>query len=142
MYLPGRTETTQRLRKTAPESPAIDLLSPVDNSSLVSPDDRLQGTLDLLILRTLNEGPLHGWAISRRIRERSDDVLQVNQGSLYPALHRLEDEGWLAAEWAVADTGRRAKVYQLTTLGRRALVREERGWLSFVGAVTQVLRPA
>jgi len=108
----------------------------------MSPDDRLQGTLDLLILRTVLEGPLHGWAISRRIRERSGEVFQVNQGSLYPALHRLEDEGWLVAEWTVAETGRRAKVYQLTAQGRRALAREERGWLAFVSAVTQVLSPA
>lgn len=108
----------------------------------MSPDDRLQGTLDLLILRTVAEAPLHGWAISRRIRERSGDVLQVNQGSLYPALHRLENDGWLAAEWGVADTGRRAKVYRLTPGGRRALRREEQGWTAFVAAVTQVLSPA
>ena len=105
----------------------------------MSPDDRLQGTLDLLILRTVAQGPLHGWAISRRIRERSGDVLQVNQGSLYPALHRLENERLLAAEWTVAETGRRAKVYRLTPQGRRACDREERGWLAFVAAVTQVL---
>jgi PadR family transcriptional regulator, regulatory protein PadR len=117
-------------------------LSPADNNDRVSPDDRLQGTLDLLILGTLTDGPLHGWAISRRIRERSGELLQVKQGSLYPALHRLEDEDWLAAEWVVAETGRRAKVYRLTAQGRRALVREERGWLAFVTAVTQVLQPA
>jgi DNA-binding PadR family transcriptional regulator len=97
----------------------------------VSPDDRLQGTLDLLVLRTLADQPLHGWAISRRIRERSGDVL-----------HRLEDEGWLSAEWVVAETGRRAKEYRLTAQGRRACDREERGWLAFVAAVTQVLQPA
>jgi transcriptional regulator len=108
----------------------------------MSPDDRLQGTLDLLILRTVAQKPLHGWAISRRIRERSGDVLQVNQGSLYPALHRLENDGWLVAEWVVADTGRRAKVYRLTASGRRALEREEQGWKAFVAAVTQVLSPA
>jgi PadR family transcriptional regulator, regulatory protein PadR len=118
------------------------MLSTGDNNSPVSPDDRLQGTLDLLILRTLADEPLHGWAISRRIRERSGDVLQVNQGSLYPALHRLENEGWLAAEWTVAETGRRAKVYRLTAQGRRASEREERGWLAFVAAVTHVLQPA
>jgi PadR family transcriptional regulator, regulatory protein PadR len=122
--------------------PAVDLLSAIDNNADVSPDDRLQGTLDLLILRTLAEAPSHGWAISRRIRERSGEVLQVNQGSRYPALHRLEKEGWLAADWTVADTGRRAKVYRLTAHGRRGLEREERGWLAFVAAVTQVLLPA
>lgn len=108
----------------------------------MGPDSRLQGTLDLLILRTLADEPLHGWAISRRIRERSGDVLQVNQGSLYPALHGLEKDGLLAAEWTVAETGRRAKVYRLTPAGRRACEREERGWLAFVTAVTHVLRPA
>lgn len=117
------------------------MLSPADNNRGMSPDDRLQGTLDLLVLRTLADAPLHGWAISRRIRERSGDVLQVNQGSLYPALHRLESEGWLASEWSVVG-GRRAKVYRLTTQGRRASEREERGWLAFVAAVSQVLSPA
>jgi PadR family transcriptional regulator, regulatory protein PadR len=108
----------------------------------MSPDDRLQGTLDLLVLRTLADAPLHGWAISRRIRERSSDMFQVNQGSLYPALHRLEHDGLLASEWTIAETGRRAKVYRLTPQGRRASDREERGWLAFVAAVTQVLHPA
>ena len=107
-----------------------------------APADRLQGTLDLLVLRTLRAQSLHGWAISRRIRERSRDVLQVNQGSLYPALHRLEDEGWLAAEWGVAETGRRAKFYRLTAAGRRQLEREEAGWLEFVAAVSRILQPA
>ena len=106
-----------------------------------APADRLQGTLDLLVLRTLAREPMHGWAISRRIRERSSEVLQVNQGSLYPALHRLEDEGWIDAEWGTVN-GRRAKVYRLTTAGRRQLQREEAGWLDFVQAVPQVLRTA
>ncbi len=106
-----------------------------------APADRLQGTLDLLVLRTLAREPLHGWAISRSIRERSRDVLQVNQGSLYPALHRLEAEGWIDAEWGVVN-GRRAKVYRLTAAGKRALAREETGWNDFVLAVTRVLQPA
>jgi PadR family transcriptional regulator, regulatory protein PadR len=107
-----------------------------------APADHLKGTLDLLILRTLAREPLHGWAISRHIRERSRDALQVNQGSLYPALHKLEDDGWIDAEWGVADTGRRAKVYRLTAAGRRQLEREEAGWHDFVLAVMRVLRTA
>ena len=107
-----------------------------------APSDRLQGTLDLLILRTLAAEAMHGWAISRRIRERSRDVLQVNQGSLYPALHRLEDQGWIDAEWGTAETGRRAKTYRLTAAGRRALAAEEAGWREFVLAVSRVLQPA
>ena len=104
--------------------------------------DALQGTLDLLILRTVARGPLHGWAISRRIRESSGDVFQVSQGSLYPALHRLEDRGWIDAEWQVVDTGKRAKVYRLTRSGERQLAREEAGWHAFVTAVTRVLQTA
>ncbi len=80
--------------------------------------DILQGTLDLLILRTLQTEPMHGWAISERIQQISEDVLQVNQGSLYPALHRLEHRGWIEAEWGVSELGRRAKFYRLTVAGR------------------------
>ena len=103
--------------------------------------DALQGTLDLLILRTLAGEPRHGWAISRAIRERSGDVFRVNQGSLYPALHRLEDRGWIAAEWQVVESGKRAKVYRLTAAGARQLRREEAGWHAFVAAVGRVLQP-
>src|SRR6186997_3694135 len=88
--------------------------------------DLLPGTLDLLILRTLQRDALHGWAISERIQEISQDVLQVNQGSLYPALHRLEHRGWIEAEWAVSELGRRAKYYRLTPSGRRQLTVETR----------------
>ena len=83
--------------------------------------DLLQGTLDLLILRTLQTGAQHGWAISERIQQISQDVLQVNQGSLYPALHRLEHQGWIAAEWGISELGRRAKFYRLTAAGRKQL---------------------
>ena len=86
--------------------------------------DLLPGTLDLLILRTLQTTSLHGWAISERIQQISEDVLQINQGSLYPALHRLEHQGWIEAEWAVSELGRRAKYYQLTPSGRRQLAVE------------------
>ena len=98
-----------------------------------------QGTLDLLILTTLHLGPLHGWAISRRIQYQSDDVLRVGQGSLYPALYRLEERGLIRAEWSISDEGRRAKFYQLTPAGKRALVRESSAWRAYSGAVNLVL---
>ena len=99
----------------------------------------LQGTLDLLILETLGSGRLHGWGISKRIRERSKDVLRVNQGSLYPALYRLEDRGWIEAEWGISEGGRRAKFYRLTSPGRKQLRAERAQWELFAGAVQSVL---
>ena len=102
--------------------------------------DLLQGTLDLLILRSLLLAPLHGWGISKRIRQLSSDVLQVNQGSLYPALYRLEDRGLISAEWGVSPEGRRAKFYTLTPDGRRQVAEEEAGWRHFAAAIEQVLR--
>ena len=104
--------------------------------------DLLQGTLDLLILRTLALGALHGWGISKRIRERSRDVLQVNQGSLYPALYRLEDRGWIDSDWGVSPEGRRAKFYRLTAAGRKQLVAEQTQWRIFAAAVDEVLQGA
>jgi PadR family transcriptional regulator, regulatory protein PadR len=101
--------------------------------------DLLQGTLDLLILKTLVLGPLHGWGISKQLRSLSDDVLQVNQGSLYPALYRLEDRGLIAAEWGISPEGRRAKFYQLTKAGRKAFASEQKNWRVFASAVEQVL---
>jgi PadR family transcriptional regulator, regulatory protein PadR len=103
----------------------------------------LQGTLDLLILRTLRGAqPAHGWAISDRIQQVSQDVLQVNQGSLYPALHRLEHQGWVAAEWGVSELGRRARFYRLTAAGRRQLERETRTWEEIATAIARVLEEA
>ena len=102
--------------------------------------DLLQGTLDLLVLKTLALGPLHGWGISKRIRHLSSEVLTIGQGSLYPALYRLEDRGWVAAEWGVSPEGRRAKFYHLTALGRRQLNSETESWRVFSLAVNQVLR--
>ena len=102
--------------------------------------DLLQGTLDLLILRTLLTGPMHGWGISQRIRETSRQILSVNQGSLYPALHRLEEEGWIAAEWGTSDNNRRARFYRLTAAGRRQLTRETESWRQYTGAVQWVLQ--
>lgn len=104
--------------------------------------DLLQGTLDLLILRTLQAAPLHGWAIAERIEQISQDVLQVNQGSLYPALHRLEHRGWISAEWGVSDLGRRARFYQLTAAGRRQLDTESADWDRLSAAIDRVLRMA
>jgi transcriptional regulator len=101
--------------------------------------DLLQGTLDLLILRTLALGPLHGWGISKRIGQRSADVLDVGQGSLYPALYRLEDRGWIEAEWGISDEGRRAKFYSLTRGGKKQLTAERAQWRLFSAAVDQVL---
>ena len=102
--------------------------------------DLLQGTLDLLILKSLVLGSLHGWGISKRIRQLSSDVLQVNQGSLYPALYRLEDRGWVAAEWGVSPEGRRAKFYALTVEGRAQFGAEQASWRHFAAAVEQVLQ--
>lgn len=101
--------------------------------------DLLQGTLDLLILKTLGLGPQHGWGISQRIQQISEDVLTVNQGSLYPALHRLEDQGWIAAEWGVSDNNREAKFYKLTRTGQRQLQVETANWTRMSAAVGRIL---
>jgi transcriptional regulator len=102
----------------------------------------LQGTLDLLILRTLAAEPMHGWGISQRIQQVSDSVLVVNQGSLYPALYRLEEEGWIASEWGASENNRRAKFYSLTRNGERQLTREQQNWQRLAAAVFRVLETA
>ena len=104
--------------------------------------DILHGTLDLLVLRTLQGEPMHGWAISERIQQISQDVLQVNQGSLYPALHRLEHRGWIEAEWGVSELGRRAKFYRLTAAGRRQLAVEASEWERMTTAIDRVMKMA
>jgi PadR family transcriptional regulator PadR len=104
--------------------------------------DLLQGTLDLLILRTLQGDPMHGWAISERIHQISQDVLQVNQGSLYPALHRLEHQGWISAEWGVSELGRRARFYRLTQEGKKQLEREKENWNRLTSAIGRVMELA
>ena len=101
----------------------------------------LQGTLDLLILRTLIAGPAHGHAVAKHIQRTSEDLLQVETGSLYPALHRLEARGWVAASWEVSDKGKRAKYYRLTALGRRQLAAERSKWDVFARAMGLVLNP-
>src|SRR3979490_1710586 len=104
------------------------------------PADLVQGTLDLLLLKILALGPLHGWAISLRLRSLSSDVLQVSEGSLYPALHKLEQEGWIKAEWKQTENNRRAKFYSLTRLGRRQLEREAANWNRLSTAISQVIK--
>lgn len=99
----------------------------------------LQGTLDLLVLKTLSLGPMHGWGVAQRILQTSNSAFQVNQGSLYPALHRLADRGWIVAEWGVSDNNRRARFYQLTAAGRRQLAHERAAWTHFSSAVGLVL---
>lgn len=106
------------------------------------PDRRLdlpQGTLDLLILRTLALAPLHGWGVSERVQQMSHDVLRIQQGSLYPALHRLERRGWIKARWGASDQNRRAKYYELTRAGRRQLDAQQQDWARLIAAVGQVL---
>jgi PadR family transcriptional regulator, regulatory protein PadR len=104
--------------------------------------DLLQGTLDLLILRALQTEPMHGWAISERIHQISREVLQVNQGSLYPALHRLEHQGWVEAEWGVSELGRRARFYRLSKAGRKQLELETDQWTRLTVAIGRVLDSA
>lgn len=104
--------------------------------------DLLQGTLDLLILRTLRSGTLHGWSISERIQQLSQDVLQVNQGSLYPALHRLENRGWIASEWRTSELGRRARFYHLTSSGRKQLDLAAGDWSRLTAAIGRVMELA
>jgi transcriptional regulator len=101
--------------------------------------DLLQGTLDLLILKTLELEPMHGWGISQRIQQVSEDVLQVNQGSLYPALHRLEEQGWISASWKISENNRQAKYYTLTRLGHRQLVDEKDNWIRLSSAVARIV---
>jgi len=108
----------------------------------VQPTDRLQGTLDLLILRCLRYESAHGWGIAQQIQQISHDVLQVNQGSLYPALRRLEERGWIDAKWGTSDNNRRARFYRLTPAGRKQLTQETASWEEFVLAVSRVLQTA
>jgi PadR family transcriptional regulator, regulatory protein PadR len=106
------------------------------------PSDLVQGTLDLLILKTLSPGAMHGWAIARRIQQVSGDVLQVQQGSLYPALHRLEQQGWVKAKWAESETGRQARFYALTAAGKKQLDTESANWNRLSAAINLVVGEA
>ena len=109
---------------------------PIEKSEL------LQGTLDLLILKIVALGPIHGYGVSLRIRQISQEVLKVQQGSLYPALHRLEKRGWIESEWGESESGRQAKFYKLSSKGRKQLAREESSWRRLSGAVAQILQAA
>ena len=104
------------------------------------PSDLVQGTLDLLLLKILALEPLNGWSVSQRLRQISGDVLQVSDGSLYPALHKLEQEGWITAEWRPSENNRRAKFYSLTRLGRKELEKEAANWDRLAGAITQIVK--
>ena len=106
---------------------------------MASKSDLLQGTLDLLVLKTLAAGPMHGWGVSQKILVLSQDVLQVNQGSLYPALHRLEQQGLITAQWGASENNRQAKFYELTRAGRKQLDEETRNWERMAGAVARIL---
>ena len=109
---------------------------------MTRPTDLVQGTLDLLIMRTIATEKLHGWAIAQRIQLLSRDVLQINQGSLYPALQRLERQGWITADWGVSETNRRARFYRLTAAGHRRLQQERDDWERLSSAISLVLRNA
>jgi transcriptional regulator len=104
------------------------------------PTDLVQGTLDLLLLKILALGPMHGWAVSQRLKQISGEVLAVSDGSLYPSLHKLEQEGWIEAEWRTSELGRRAKFYSLTRLGRRHLDKEAANWERLSAAISTVVR--
>jgi PadR family transcriptional regulator PadR len=110
------------------------------HAEMSKPSDLVQGTLDLLLLKIVALEPMHGWAISQRLNQVSDDVLRVSDGSLYPALHKLEQEGWITAEWKTSELGRRAKFYSLTRLGRRQLELEAANWKRLSGAISSVVR--
>ena len=101
--------------------------------------DLLQGTLDMLVLKSLALGPMHGWGISQRLQQISRDVLQINQGSLYPALHRLEQQGWIGSTWGNSENNRQARFYELTRAGRRQLAEERENWERLSGAVARIL---
>lgn len=105
-------------------------------------NDRLHGHLDLLVMQVLAHAPMHGWAIVQRLRTVSKDALRIGQGSIYPALRRLEREGWVKADWRVSEAGRRARYYSLTRSGRAQLARERESWDDFVAAVTSLFEPA
>lgn len=111
-----------------------------DRAAATTPNDVLRGTLDLLILKALSLEPMHGWAITQRLEQLSKDALRVGQGSLYPALQRLEEKGWVDSEWRATEQGRRAKYYELTAAGRRALGVEQESWHRYVDMVEGILR--
>jgi PadR family transcriptional regulator PadR len=122
------------------EGSGVILISVTEGTTLSKPTDLVQGTLDLLILKILALEPLNGWSVSQRLKQVSGDILQVSDGSLYPALHKLEHEGWIAAEWKPSENNRRAKYYSLTRLGRRKLARESADWERLSAAISRVVQ--
>jgi transcriptional regulator len=116
------------------------LSSVTEGNPMSKPSDLVQGTLDLLLLKILALEPLHGWAVSQRLQQMSSEELQVSDGSLYPALHKLEQEGWIKAEWKTSDLGRRAKFYELTRAGRKQLERETANWERLAAAISAIVR--
>ena len=133
----GRTEPTSELFLC---SSVCSLCQSTRESGVSDQTDVLQGTLDLLIMRTIALEPMHGWAIAQRIQQISDDLLRVQQGSLYPALHRLEHQGWITADWGASENNRRARFYSLTTAGRRQLAIEVSKWDRLSAGVNLVLQ--
>jgi PadR family transcriptional regulator len=117
------------------------LHSVTERTGMSKPTDLVQGTLDLLLLRVLSLGPMHGWAIAQRIRQMSNEQLRVGQSALYPALHKLEQQGWIEAEWAPSENNRRAKYYKLTSAGRKALKAETAEWERLSSAISLVVKP-
>ena len=113
-----------------------------NEGSMSKPTDLVQGTVDLLILKTITPGPMHGWAIAQRIKDVSNDVLKLNQNALYPALHRLEEQGWLKSEWGDSENNRRAKYYSLTKAGRKRLDEEVAQWRRLSSAIEVVVSMA
>jgi PadR family transcriptional regulator PadR len=141
---PTRSQSILKHLLSAQDSlstPVVDYLQSdgVDSHYMGKPSDLVQGTLDLLILKTILLEPKHGWAIAKRIQQISNEVLQVQQGSLYPALHRLEQQGWIRAKWTETDSGRRAKFYSLTPAGRAQLEREKESWSRLSTAINLVV---
>src|SRR5580698_9113230 len=122
------------------EGGGVILVSVTEGTTLSKPTDLVQGTLDLLILKILALEPLNGWAISQRLKQVSGEILQVSDGSLYPALHKLEQGGWVTAEWKASENNRRAKFYSLTRLGRQELKKEAANWERLSSAITQVVK--
>jgi transcriptional regulator len=116
------------------------MFSVTEDKAVSKPSDLVQGTLDFLLLKILALEPLHGWAIGQRLKQSSSNILRVSDGSLYPALHKLEQEGWITAEWKTSELGRRAKFYSLTRLGRRQLAKQTADWERLSSAISQVMR--
>jgi len=138
---PGSQVASRQISRLLTSPPGCILLS-VTEGSMSKPTDLVQGTLDLLVLRVLSLEPMHGWSIAQRIRQMSKEQLRVGQSALYPALHKLEQQGWIDAEWAISENNRRAKYYRLTSAGRKALKTETAQWERLSSAISLIVKPA